>query len=157
MFGHGCSQMVRACTLSDWSSWKGSLACNPIHSWSKLFWVPSPPTVSLPSPRQEIRHLKQVGQSIDDTKSPEEVAYLSGPRVAIHAHLAHSVLQRKTVEPDFMERIAFAAEQVFPLASGDLSHRFKGKALGDKLNDLKWDWIRSNFTLNKKSLLERAI
>lgn len=81
------------------------------------------------------------------------IAFEEGADIAQSAYLIRCAIAEAEPESGYLETLAEAAAQKFPVTAADLMPAFQGAALGARLADLKSEWIASGFTMTKEQLL----
>ncbi|MEP1942900.1 MAG: CCA tRNA nucleotidyltransferase, partial [Sulfitobacter sp.] len=82
-----------------------------------------------------------------------ETAFVHGASIAAQAYLLQNALSETLPDVGYLEELAWAETQVFPVVAGDLMPNFQGPALGARLAHLKHAWIASHFQLGKEDLI----
>lgn len=99
------------------------------------------------------RELAQIRKAAPGTAGAAELAYRLGADLAHDAILARSALLECPVPASLGADLDAGAQAVFPVKSADLSGKFQGRALGEKLRALESEWIASGFALSKDALI----
>lgn len=84
---------------------------------------------------------------------PSELGQELGQNLAIEALMLRAAMMCQPVSASDIEAAEFGAAQVFPVRAQDLMPDYQGAALGQRLKQLKSDWIKSDFALTKDELL----
>ena len=82
-----------------------------------------------------------------------ETAFESGVDISTQAYLIRCAIAETLPDMDYLERLAFAARQKFPVTATDLMPNYHGAALGLRLSRLKKAWIASDFKMSKQDLI----
>ncbi|MEM6372081.1 MAG: CCA tRNA nucleotidyltransferase [Pseudomonadota bacterium] len=82
------------------------------------------------------------------------VGHLLGQAAGIGALALRAAMANQMLPPDTAKDVAHGATTDFPVKASDLP-KLQGKALGDKLADLKQQWLGSNLSKSKNTLLGR--
>ena len=103
----------------------------------------------------ELANLETLSKFLEEKdQTLEKLAYWYGKNTAESIVLTRAALGIVEIEPDFRNRVEFAATRTFPVKAGDIMNKFKGKELGEKLKYLEGEWISSGFELSKAALLK---
>ncbi|WP_298361434.1 CCA tRNA nucleotidyltransferase [uncultured Litoreibacter sp.] len=86
--------------------------------------------------------------------SVAELAYRFGSGHARNVALVRAASLQRPVDPDLEDEIARGAAAEFPIKAADLMPAFQGADLGEKLRQLKQEWIASDFTSSRAALLD---
>jgi len=100
----------------------------------------------------ENAQLKAILQIIEMGMRPSASAFEYGAETAISGALALAALTENHPPADLMAQVERGAAAVFPIRANDLPD-LQGKALGDRLKQLRRDWVVSDFTLTKEDML----
>jgi poly(A) polymerase len=85
---------------------------------------------------------------------PSEIAFEFGEIIANSYALAIAALTESSPPRDLKNQISIGSSLEFPIRARDLNG-LHGKQLGDTLKKLKSIWIKSDFTLTKKDLMDK--
>ena len=103
--------------------------------------------------KAQARQLGQYRDGIGSMAGEGELGYRFGAEIAKGIVALRCAYAGSPPDSNADERIAIGTQAVFPIQSTDLKGVFSGPALGQKLKELKTEWIVSNFTKTKSQLL----
>lgn len=103
--------------------------------------------------RSDARARDTLHEAMGQDTPLEILGYRHGRGVATSIALLNAAIANQRPPADLQERIAFGADQVFPVAASDLPDGITGKAIGEKLRALESQWLTSGMTLTKAELL----
>ena len=103
--------------------------------------------------KSEQRKFDAIRQAAFEDVSLLGAAFESGGEVAIQAYLIRCAIAEALPDLSYVQQLASAALQRFPVAAVDLMPTYQGPALGIRLAQLKTVWIASGFTLSKEELI----
>ena len=106
--------------------------------------------------RRSALRLDQLEHWIQNPAQPSELAYRLGSEAAVDIVLARAAIDGEKMASNGHRLIEHASQQRFPIRAVDLLPRFKGRELGNVLQQLETDWLDSDFMLSRRELLERA-
>lgn len=112
------------------------------------------PTNALRLSNKERREYKNTLKAIRMGNKPSEIAFEFGEIIANSYALAIAALTESSPPRDLKKQISIGSSLEFPIRARDLNG-LHGKQLGDTLKKLKSIWIKSDFTLTKKDLMEK--
>jgi len=101
----------------------------------------------------QARRLDKLRGAIGSGQGLGELAYREDAAFALDAALLRSAIFELPAPENASEDIAKGAEAVFPISAEDLDG-LTGRALGDRLKALEYQWIASGFTATRDALLE---
>ena len=100
----------------------------------------------------EAKSLWMLKEASTSAHAPAVLGHIYGIETAILA-----CQLRDDYAPDQLVDIKWGASQRFPITGKDLKHIFpSGPQLGEALRELKDEWYRYNFALDKDALLDKA-
>ena len=96
-----------------------------------------------------------IWSSASDMKNPAEHAYRHGADAALDIAIVHAAAFEIALPGELRASLALGSGAKFPIAAADISARFAGPALGEKLRMLESAWIESGFTATRDMLLKQ--
>jgi tRNA nucleotidyltransferase/poly(A) polymerase len=127
------------------------LAPNPIRRLAALGGINIEKTLRLS--KVQTRQLAHYRDGIGSMTGVAELGYRLGSDIAKGIFALRFAFAGSPPDLEKLDEIEAAAIAEFPIKSSDLSDEFSGPALGQRLKDLKAEWIASNFTKTKTQLL----
>lgn len=112
--------------------------------------------VSLRLSKAQMARLTRLHTASVGTKPAAELGFAFGEEEATDAILLRSALMETPPEPNWKIDIEKGSSAVFPVSAKDLMPEYSGRALGDKLAELKKVWIESGFALEREVLLKNS-
>ncbi|AJE44957.1 CCA tRNA nucleotidyltransferase [Celeribacter indicus] len=103
-----------------------------------------------------IRRYDYLRRAMAGTENLCEIAYREGADLARSVALLRAALFGQPLAPDLEARLERAEGEIFPVSAKDLTPKFTGPALGERLRRLEKAWIDSGFSLDRAALLQRA-
>lgn len=103
--------------------------------------------------KADARRVKAYLEAASGTETAKILGHFHGVNVALGSLALRSALLEMPIDPSARAAAEQGEKAVFPITSADLKPEFEGKALGDKLKELKADWIASGFRKSKDDLL----
>ena len=97
--------------------------------------------------------LKSFRTALSDYQPTETLGYLHGSEIALGVVALRAAMTEMPPERSARAAAYAGEDAVFPVAASDLQPALQGKALGDKLKELKHEWIASGFAKTKDDLL----
>jgi len=97
---------------------------------------------------------KVLREEAKSQKDAAELSYRYNEKIALDSILVRSSLNGTEPSENVFSRIKLGSVSKFPVKSSDLTEYFSGPKLGEMLVYLEQKWIESDFTLNKKKLLD---
>ena len=85
--------------------------------------------------------------------SPGELGFRLGATMGSRALALRQATLEQPIADQTMRELMGGANAVFPVTAADLSKKFKGRALGERLKTLEAEWIASGFSKTKAQLL----
>mgnify|MGYP006075033967 CR=1 FL=1 len=80
-------------------------------------------------------------------------AFENGAEIATQAYLIRCAIAESLPDVSYVEQLASAEQQRFPIVAANLMPAYQGPALGIRLAQLKTAWIASGFTMSKEELI----
>ncbi len=115
--------------------------------------APQDPETTLRLTRAKARNLARIRDHAATDASLAALGYWLGADPGADAALLRAARARELLAPGWQDEIARGAEQRFPLKARDLMPDYNGPALGQRLRELEWRWVASDFTLTRAQLL----
>lgn len=106
--------------------------------------------------KQAARNLDSLSRAANEFERPAVHGYRLGQELGSRSWLLRLAKLETELSASDLEKVAFGAEQVFPVKAADLLDQLQGAALGAELKRLEAIWIESNFSLSKSDLLGSA-
>lgn len=103
--------------------------------------------------RADTKRLEQLHDGLENGRSIEELGYRQGIEIARDVALLRAAIFETPLEPDFQEQARAGADRRFPVQAKDLMPELSGPELGQRLQALEDQWIRSDFRLTRRELL----
>ncbi|SDD65569.1 CCA tRNA nucleotidyltransferase [Ruegeria marina] len=103
--------------------------------------------------KAQMTMLARLRAAASGTAGPGELGHELGFDAARDALLLRAALLEMPFDPACLTEVEHGARAVFPISAKDLMPAYSGKALGEKLAQLKRRWIVSGFTLDRAALL----
>lgn len=113
-------------------------------------------TASLRLSKAQMAKLSRIRTAAIDTKAAAELGFVLGEEEARDAILLRSALLETPPEPNWVAEIEKGSNAIFPVSAKDLMHEYEGRALGERLAELKATWINSGFTLERDDLINHS-
>ena len=101
----------------------------------------------------ESKRLDILIEEMKSKNTPGALGYYFGEDIAKDIVSLRYIYSGQAEGINIFQQIKTGAEADFPIKSVDLMPEFQGKALGDKLKELKNKWINSDFNMTKQQLL----
>ena len=103
--------------------------------------------------RKEARILADLIQARDSTMSAKSLGYRLGRDRGWDALILRQSALGQLVDQEAKSLVQSGSESVFPVQASDLQPEFQGSALGEKLRELEAEWLASDMTLDRATLL----
>ncbi|MCV2889810.1 CCA tRNA nucleotidyltransferase [Ruegeria aquimaris] len=130
---------------------EGDLPADPIRRLAAL----GEPEVmeNLRLSKAQMTALARLRAAASGVAGPGELGHELGFDAARDALLLRAALLETPFDRACLTEVECGASAIFPISAKDLMPNYTGKALGEKLTQLKSRWIASGFTLDRSALL----
>ncbi|MCU9837245.1 CCA tRNA nucleotidyltransferase [Ruegeria sp. WL0004] len=130
---------------------EGDLPADPIR---RLATLGEPEVMeNLRLSKAQMTALARLRAAVPGAATPGELGHELGIAAARDALLLRAALLETPFDPACLTEVERGAAAIFPISAKDLMPAYSGKALGEKLAQLKSRWISSGFTLDRAALL----
>lgn len=103
--------------------------------------------------KSQAKRLEVLRDESADVKSMGHLGHLYGASEACGIEVLRASFLQRPIGPNVRAEACAGAEAVFPVRAKDLMPEYSGKALGNRLDEIKARWIASGFTAGKDELL----
>lgn len=109
--------------------------------------------VSLRLSTRESRDYQALREAMSGTDSPAALGWKLGQDLGFDAVILRATLFESNVPPMIKAEVIRGAMAEFPVSAHDLMPEFTGPALGQKLQELRHEWLASDLKLSRAQLL----
>lgn len=124
--------------------------------WLRRLSVLGGDTDHLRISKHEARDLAALRAALGSLDTPAALGWHLGKELATDAILARAAVFETPPPPDCTAEIQRGAQSRFPVTAADLMPALQGEALGARLKSLEAQWIASDLTATRETLLKET-